>query len=251
MIWIIWRCEGLWPCSQLVVKWKCLYSSGALVWWPAQAVPHTNSLHVCLSGFTIILSLVGPRACQFLQDLLVVKQCLYGWEATVPCLMSCWSGRSTSVSLWWAYSASMWTCRHPSSLGKDFRRNFHIWTVQKSACHSSEPAVRRGWGWVGRETDKEWDQSYPLAAGCPVLVNMLQRGLPRMETGGIVCSHLLPAGLWMSNLCQRRRGWSLAQDLCWGLAKAHSHADVDNPAGLSQIMHFELPLAFHRQIIGM
>lgn len=31
---------------------------------------------------------------------------------------------------------------------------------------------------------------------------------------------------------------------------AHSHADAD-PAGLSQIMHFELPLAFHRQIIGM
>lgn len=179
MIWIIERWEGLWPCSQLVVEWEHLYSSGALVWWPAWVVPRTNSLHICLSGFTITSSLEGPRACQFLQHLLVARQCLCGWEATVPCLMSCWSGRSTSVSLWWACFASTWTCRHPSSLGKDFRWNFHLWTVQKSACHSSEPAVLGGRGWVGRGTDTEWDQSHPLAAGCPVLVNMLQRGLPQ------------------------------------------------------------------------
>lgn len=31
----------------------------------------------------------------------------------------------------------------------------------------------------GRGAHVGWDQSHPSAAGCPVLINMLQRGFPR------------------------------------------------------------------------
>lgn len=72
-----------------------------------------------------------------------------------------------------------------------------------------------------------------------------------METGGIDCSHLLPTGPGKGPLCsQTHTGRFLALDLWWGLAIACGQADAD-PAGLSQTVHFELPLAFYRQISGM
>lgn len=104
----------------------------------------TDLCLLCLSGCIIILNSEKPKACLFLWALVMGSHCRSGCGATSLWRTLWQNGKRTSVSWCWGCSASMWTCRLPSSQQKGCRWDTHQQTAHKRRSSSSE-MIHRDW----------------------------------------------------------------------------------------------------------